>query len=96
MKKVVCKFTSIIKIEKIYIYSYIIKFMIQLKIKDRANRWTNFYTIDCSNGVTEDKVNYDKETDVPPRVYGKYVHFFAGYQPIWMYVTVPKSTLKIS
>lgn len=70
--------------------------MVTLKVKDRTNRWTTFYPIDTSNGIMEEKVIYESIASIPDQVYGKYVHFFAGYQPVWMYKTLPKSAIKIN
>jgi len=64
--------------------------------KDRDGKLTKFYLVDSSTGIKEDKVNYDNYEDIPDYLYGKYVHFFAGFSPVWKYVTISKDKLIIS
>jgi len=68
---------------------------VNLSIKDQTNRFTRFYPLDLCGGLMEMSFNYEKEDDIPEQVYGKYVMSWAGYNPVWAYVTVPKSKLKI-
>lgn len=63
--------------------------------KDRNNKLTKFYPIDTSSGISEDRVEYNNSSCIPDTLYGKYVYFFAGFQPVWMYNSFSKDQLVI-
>lgn len=69
--------------------------MIDIFTKDRNNRLTRFYPIDTSSGISEDRVNFKNVDEIPDNVHGKFVYFFAGYTPVWMYKTFSKNVLVI-
>ena len=58
-------------------------------------KWTKFYPVDCSSLIDEQKVNYNNIDSIPDHVYGKYVHGYAGYNPVWMYKSLNKKKLRI-
>ena len=69
--------------------------MLTFYTKDRDGKLTKFYPVESSTGIKEDTVNYKCYEDVPDYIYGKYVHFFAGFNPVWKYETISKGKLLI-
>lgn len=70
--------------------------MLNFYTKDRDGKLTKFYPVDSSTGIKEDRIDYEVYENVPDYIYGKYVHFFAGFSPVWKYVMISKDKLIIS
>lgn len=69
--------------------------MLDFYTRNRDYVLTRFYPIDTSSGVIEDKLVFTSIEQVPDEIYGKYVHMYGGYSPVWMYVTLAKKALVI-
>ena len=66
-----------------------------LEVKRDDGVWIQFYVIKHLEWDGEGDVLHEVSlSELPTRVYGKFVGGICGYQPWWVYTTVDKSELR--
>ena len=59
------------------------------------NKWIQFIAIKGLNYETNtDELDERPYSELPDKVYGKYLYDFPGWRPCWTYLTVEKDKLR--